>query len=114
MDQRGALRLQPDRDARPGEKRAVVADERDVGRAAHADEARFGALLADAVADRGEDVGVREAVDRRTESVAERGADRDDDLVRTVARRRVTGLGHDRRRRVTVLDELARIDHVRQ
>ena len=44
VDQRRALRLQPDRDPGAREERSVVADRRDIRRAADADDARLGTL----------------------------------------------------------------------
>ncbi len=88
VDDRGALRLEPERDARAGEPRAVVGDERDVGDAPDANEPGLAAALADAVADRLENV----ARGRGPRScarivVGEGGADRDDDLGRVVTLR---------------------------
>ena len=85
VDHRGALGLEADGDARAGEPGTVVADERDVGRAADPDEPRGRALLADPGADRLEHLAVRKAVDRRAEGVAEGRPDSHDDLVRCVA-----------------------------
>src|SRR5947209_2533705 len=70
VDQRSALRLEPDGDAGTREERAVVADEGHIGGPSDADATRLGALFADAVADRGEHVGVWKAVDRRAKPVA--------------------------------------------
>ena len=88
VDHGGPLRLEPERDARPREERAVVPDERDVGGAPNADEPRSAARLADAGDDRVEHVGVREPVDRLANAVRERRAERDDDLGRIRPRRR--------------------------
>src|SRR5581483_1009379 len=64
VDDRGALRLQADRDAGAGQLRAVVGDERDVRGPPDPDEPWCGAALPDALADGAEDVGMREAADR--------------------------------------------------
>ena len=80
MDHGRALRLQADRDARAGEPRAVVGDERDVRDAADADEARLAASLPHALADGVEHVAVVEVGDRPANRVGERRPDRDDDL----------------------------------
>ena len=85
VNHRRALRLQADRDARAGQARAVVRDERDVGDAADADEARLAAAFPHALADRLEHVAVIEVGDRAADRVRERRADRDDDLGRVVA-----------------------------
>ena len=92
MDDRGALRLDPERDPRAGEPRAVVRDERDVGHAPDADEPRLAAALAHPVADGVEHVAVVEPGDRLADRVRERRPDRDDDLGGVVARGRLSAL----------------------
>src|SRR5207253_2143821 len=62
VDDRSALRLEPDGDPRAGEPRAVMADEGDVGGAADAHEPGRRAFLADPLADGVEHVPMREAV----------------------------------------------------
>ena len=96
MDHGRAFRLQADRDARARQLRAVVGDERDIGDAAHTHDAWDAACVAHAVDDRGEHLAVVEAADRLADLVAEGRADRDHDLCRIVAARRlaaVAGLG---------------------
>ena len=80
MDDGGALRLEPERDAGAGEARAVVGDERDVRDAAYAHEPWRRTAFSNAFQDRREDVLVREVVDRAPDRVGERRPDADDDL----------------------------------
>ena len=105
VDHRRALRLEADRDARAGEPRAVVRDERDVGDAADADEARRAPALADALADRVEHVAVVEVGDRAADRLGERRTDCDDDLRRVVAGLARVPVGHDRLRTGDVAEE---------
>ncbi len=90
-----------------------MADEGDVGRAADAHEPRRGAAVADAVEERREHVGVRQAVDRLAERVAEGGADRDDDLVGLDADARLPELAQERLRGRRGAEQ-PRVDRVRQ
>ena len=98
VDHGGPLRLEPERDARAREERAVVPDERDVRGAPHADEPRRAARLADAGEDRVEHVGVRQPVDRLANAVGERRPERDDHLGRVRPRRRDVAVPGERRR----------------
>src|SRR5436309_10512215 len=91
-----------------------MADERDVGNAAHAYEPRLAARLADSGADGLEHRVVREPVDRRPDLGAEGGADGDHDLVRPRPRLCLAALGDRRRGSVRSVLQLTRIEHVRE
>ena len=90
MDDGGAFRLEPDRDPRAGEPRAVVGDEGDVGDATDANDAGLAAALSDAVADGLQNGAVVEIRDRAPDRRRKGGADRDDDLGRVVTLRCVS------------------------
>ena len=114
MDHRGALRLQAEGDAGPGEPRAVVGDERHVGDAPHPDDARCRASLADPVADRVEHLAVLELRDRPADPVRERRSDRDHDLGRVVTVARGSALVDDRLCCALLTEQLGRSHHLRQ
>ena len=98
----------------PGEQRAVVTDEGDVGGAAHPDEARLCARIPDAPADRRQDLRMRKVVDRRLQAVAEGRPDRDHDLVGPLSGASLARLDDDGRACHVAVHQLARVDDVRQ
>src|SRR5918996_377841 len=80
VDHGRSLRLEPERDSRAREPRAVVGDERDVGDTADPYEPGHRAGLPNPLHDRVEDGLVAQVVDRASDLVREGGTDRDDDL----------------------------------
>src|SRR5262245_20059500 len=115
VDDRRALRLDPDPDGRARETGALVGDEGDVARPPHADEPRLDATLAQSCRNAGDHLRMAEAVDRRLEAVAERGADGDDDLLGRGAPSRLAELVEERARPVgRPHSDRTRVELVRQ
>ena len=112
MDDGRPFRLDADGDARARENGAVMADERDVGGATDADDARAGSLRSDPVDERGENGLVRQAVDRLAKSAQEGGTDRDNDLVRALPVGSLATNGEARAVPVASGDDLVRIELV--